>query len=100
MISKIKEFLKSLNEKGIYIPLIRDPRTGPSVSLTLMFLSFNIWIISIVGKWSGALGGVDPSQTLAMFGTTAALYFGRKFQKDEKGSITLEADPSKTPENK
>jgi hypothetical protein len=70
--------------------MIRDPRTGASVSLTLVFISFNIWVVSIVGKAAGALGGIDPSQTLNMFMVCAGLYFGRKFQKDEKGAISFE----------
>lgn len=90
LIEKWKQFVNDMNSKGIPIPMIRDPRTGASVSLTLVVISFNIWVVSIIGKASGALGGIDPSQTLNMFMVCAGLYFGRKFQRDEKGGMTVE----------
>lgn len=73
--------------------MIRDAKTGlGSVSLTLVFLSFNIWIVSIVGKWSGQLGGINPTETLNMFLICVGLYFGRKLQKDPKGNISVDLD--------
>ncbi len=90
LMEKWKEFVNNMNSKGIPVPMIRDPKVGASVSLTLMFISFNIWLVSIVGKAAGALGGMDPQQTLNMFMVCAGLYFGRKFQKDEKGGSSLE----------
>lgn len=87
-INKWKKFIASMNSKGVPMPMIRDPKSGMgSVSLTLVFVSFNVWLISIIGKAAGALGGMDTNQTLNMFMVTAGLYFGRKFQKDEKGVI-------------
>lgn len=78
-----KKFVGNLNSKGIPVPLIRDPKSNrASVSLTLVFISFNIWILSIIGKYALALGGIDPSQTLNMVMVCFSLYFGRKFQKD------------------
>lgn len=77
------------------MPMIRDPKSGASVSLTLVFISFNIWVVSIIGKAAGALGGIDPSQTLNMFIVCTGLYFGRKFQKDEKGKMTVEGKDEK-----
>lgn len=94
LIEKWKQFVSDMNSKGIPVPMIRDPKTGASVSLTMVFLSFNIWVVSIVGKAAGALGGIDPSQTLNMFMVCAGLYFGRKFQKDEKGGMTVEGKDS------
>jgi hypothetical protein len=90
IIEKWKEFVDSMNAKGIPMPMIRDPKQGASVSLTLVFISFNIWVVSIVGKWSGQLGGIDPSQTLNMFMVCAGLYFGRKMQKNKDGSVVVE----------
>lgn len=91
LFEKWKQFINDMNSKGIPVPMIRDGKTGKgSVSLTLVFISFNVWLISIIGKAAGALGGMDPSQTLSMFMTCAGLYFGRKMQKDEKGAISIE----------
>lgn len=70
-----------LNKYGIPLPTIRDPLTGKgSISLTLVFISFNAVLVGLVGKWSGALGGVDIAQALNLFYACAALYWGRKFQ--------------------
>ncbi len=81
-------FINKLNSRGIPIPMIRDGKTGQaSVSLTLVFISFNVWLISIIGKAAGALGGMDTNQTMNMVIICFSLYFGRKFQKDEKGVI-------------
>lgn len=93
ILEKWKNFVRDMNSKGIPVPMIRDGKTGEgSVSLTLVFISFNVWLVSIIGKAAGALGGMDPSQTLNMFMVCAGLYFGRKFQRDEKGGSSLEGD--------
>lgn len=91
LVDKWKQFVSDMNAKGIPMPMIRDPKTGTgSVSLTLVFISFNTWLVSVIGKAAGALGGMDTSQTLNMFVIAASLYFGRKFQRDEKGNVSLE----------
>lgn len=98
---KWKHFTGEMNAKGVPVPMIRDGKTGQgSVSLTLVFLSFNIWIISIVGKWSGQLGGINPTETLNMFMVCCGLYFGRKMQKDPKGAISIEAPADESGEKK
>lgn len=90
-----KQFIASMNSRGVPVPMIRDPKSGlGSVSLTLAFISFNVWLISIIGKAAGALGGIDTSQTMNMVIVCFSLYFGRKFQKDDKGVI-VEASSDK-----
>ncbi len=99
MFEKWKQFVSDMNSKGVPVPMIRDGKSGRgSVSLTLVFVSFNVWLVSIVGKASGALGGMDPSQTLNMFMVCSGLYFGRKFQKDKDGNMTVEAKEPKKEE--
>lgn len=88
---KLKQFIRTLNEKGIPLPLLRD-RGIASVSLTMMFISFNMCIIGLMGKAAGLLGGVDLGQALTLFGITASLYWGRKFQTKE---ITVEKEEVK-----
>lgn len=81
-------FVNNMNEKGIPLPTLRDPKTGfGSVSLTLVFISFNIVAFGLIGKAAGVLGGVDLAQALNLFYATAALYWGRKFQGKE---VTLD----------
>lgn len=84
------ELSKKLNEKGIPIPLIRDPKLGQgSVSLTLVFLSFNMWLLSVIGKIAGHLGGVNTNDCLNMFLACAGLYWGRKFQQSDSGKGSI-----------
>jgi len=72
------DFVASMNSKGVPLPLVRDPKTGiGSVSLTLVFVSFNVVIVGLVGKWSKALDGIDLTQALNLFYACGALYFGR-----------------------
>lgn len=92
LINKWRQFIKDMNAKGVPVPMVRDPKSGiGSVSLTLVFISFNTWLVSIIGKAAGALGGMDSSQALNMFIACASLYFGRKMTKDPKGTVTVEA---------
>ena len=91
---KWKTFVNSLNSNGIPVPMLRSPDTGKaSVSLTLVFISFNLVIIGLMGKYSRMLEGVDVSQAISLFSICAALYWGRKFQKDPKGNVTVEDAP-------
>ena len=77
------DFVSKMNSNGVPLPTIRDPKSGKgSVSLTLVFVSFNVVLVGLVGKWAGALGGIDLTQALNLFYACAALYFGRKFQRD------------------
>jgi len=92
MIEKLKELLNKMNKLGIPIPMLRDPKHGvSSVSLTMMFTSFLVCIIGLIGKMSGFLGGVDMSAALTLLGITSGLYFGRnvQFNKDNKISTKL-----------
>jgi hypothetical protein len=84
-LNKVKKswmaFADKMNKYGVPLPLVRDAKTGlGSVSLTLVFISFNVVLIGLVGKWAGALGGIDITQALNLFYACAALYWGRKFQ--------------------
>lgn len=75
------DFVIKMNKMGVPLPTVRDPQTGMgSISLTLVFISFNAVLIGLVGKWAGALGGIDLTQALNLFYACAALYWGRKFQ--------------------
>ena len=69
------------NKYGIPVPTIRDPKTGlGSVSLTFVFITFNVWLASVIGKVAGVLGGMNPSDTLNMFLATMGLYLGRRIK--------------------
>ena len=90
LMKKWKELCRKLNEKGIPVPLVRDPKKDRgSVSLTLVFISFNVWLVSIVGKAADVLGGMDTDSALQMFLATAGLYWGRKLTSG-KGETSLD----------
>lgn len=92
IVEKWKEWVGHLNEMGVPMPTIRDPKTGKgSVSLTLVFISFNFCIVAMVSKWSDRFGSVDASQALNLFMVCAGLYWGRKLQRDSKGTVQVES---------
>lgn len=86
MLDKIKAFITKMNEKGIPIPMIRDPKTSmPSISLTMMVISFIIVLLGLLGKSAKMLDGVDLQQAIYWFMITSGLYFGRSLTiKDAK----------------
>lgn len=86
-----KKFVGSMNALGIPLPTVRDPKTGVgSVSLTMMFISFNVVLIGLVGKYAKMLEGIDVGQSIQLFSICAALYFGRKMSGD-KNKVEIEA---------
>jgi hypothetical protein len=91
ILDKWKEIVRNSNENGVPIPMIRVDGKA-SLSATLAFLSFNIWAVSVVGKAAGALGGMDTGACLQMFLSCSALYWGRKFQRDDKGNVSVSKD--------
>lgn len=81
MLEKLREFSNWMHSKGIPLPTLRDPKHGePSVSYTMMVLSFTVCLVGLVGKISDFLGDVDMSQALILLGITSSLYFGRQSQ--------------------
>jgi cobalamin synthase len=82
MLNNIRIFLHKLNEKGVPLPMMRDPRTGlGSVSLTMLFISFNVVLLGLIGKWSKLLD-IDVQQAIYWFMVCAGLYFSRTLSKD------------------
>lgn len=81
LFEKWKQFVRDMNEKGIPVPTIRDPKTKfGSISLTLVFISSVIVIAGIIGKSAGVLGGLDMNAAMEFFWTAVSLYWGRQFQ--------------------
>ncbi len=77
---KIKAFILKLNQLGIPLPFIRDPKTsGPSVTLTLMLIAFSVVLLGLIGKMAKILD-VDLQQALYLFMVCSGLYLGRKIQ--------------------
>lgn len=88
--TNIKQWVECANKKGIPLPSLRDPKTQEaSVSLTMMFISFNIVLVGLIGKMAGYLGGVDVQQAIYWFMVCAGLYFSRRIGKDGN-KVTLD----------
>lgn len=109
LVKKWKSFVLYLNDTGLPLPMIRDPKTKTaSVTLTLVVMAATLCGISIlfmlgsaVAKLTGFL--VLNVETVAQIKTgfdcsfqflIAALstYTARKFQRDSKGSLTVEEE--------
>lgn len=68
------------NKKGIPAPMIRDPKSGRgSVSLTMVFISFNVWLLSLIGMHFQVASDAVVDSTFNMVIACFGLYFGRKF---------------------
>jgi hypothetical protein len=81
LIEKLKSLIAALNEKGVPLPMIRDPRTGiSSVTLTMTFISFNTALLGQIGKIANLLGDVDLTQANYLFLMCLGAYLGRRMQ--------------------
>jgi hypothetical protein len=79
---KLKQLMAYLSEKGVPLALIRDPLTQkPSVSLTMLVISFTLAILSLLNKFVKIVDGMDVDNTLELLIITASLYFGRSLSK-------------------
>jgi hypothetical protein len=82
MLEKIKNKLKELQDSGVPLFFIKDPITkSPSVSLTLLIVSFTLSILSLLNKFTKIVDGVDIDNTLELLIVCASLYFGRSLSK-------------------
>jgi hypothetical protein len=80
--NKFKRKIKTWQEQGVPILFWRDEqKKAPSVSLTMMLISFGLCVFALINKWAKALEGVDVENALQLFMITAGLYFGRSFGK-------------------
>jgi hypothetical protein len=82
---EVKSKLKELQEKGIPLLFIKDPITKkPSVSLSLLIISFVLSVFSLANKFAKIVEGVDVDNTLQLLIICASLYFGRSLSKKIK----------------
>jgi len=80
--SNFKKQLKYWQEKGVPIFFWRDEqKKSPSVSLTMMIISFMLCVFSVIGKFAKIAEGVDVENSMQLLIITSSLYFGRSFSK-------------------
>lgn len=81
----IRELILKLQQNGIPLLFFRDPiRKVPSVSLTLLLISFMLNIFSVVNKFAKIVDGVDSENTLQLLIVCSSLYFGRTVSSTKK----------------
>ena len=78
---------------GIPVPLIRL-NGAPTLTGTMVIISFNTALLGQIGKISNLLGAVDLTQANYLFGICLAAYLGRKFQGNGK-EVTVDKDENK-----
>ena len=99
MLEKLKQFLNKLNQQGIPIPLLKDPKTSvASVSFSLLVLSSLIVVIGLLGKMAKFFGGVDITQSIYWWGGCAALYANRTWNVTGKDENAVEETKSEVKE--
>jgi hypothetical protein len=82
MLEKLKQLIKELQDKGAPLVFLRDPITKlPSVSLSLLIISFILSIFALINKFAKVVDGVDVENTLQLLIICASLYFGRSLSK-------------------
>jgi len=82
---KLKQIMQYLNEKGLPIAFLRDPVTQkPSVSLTMLVVSFTITILALISKFAKIVDGIDVDNAMQLLIICASLYFGRALSKKMK----------------
>lgn len=100
MIEKLRKFARFLNEKGIALPLLRDPRTGvSSITLTMMVVSFLFCLMGLLQKLNSTDLDVDMSQALTLLGITSTLYLGRKLSTDDNSTNSSDDSSQIAPED-
>lgn len=82
---KLQSIISKLQKQGIPLIFVMDPITKvPSVSLTLLLLSFSISLFALINKFAKIVEGVDVDNSLELLIICASLYFGRSISKKLK----------------
>jgi hypothetical protein len=82
LINKLKLFIKKMQEQGLPLFFVKDPVSKlPSVSLTMLVISFTLSVLSLLNKFAKIVDGVDVDNTLELLIICASLYFGRSLSK-------------------
>ncbi len=77
MLDKVKDLINKMNAAGVPLPFAKNSDGKPSVSLTLLFISSLMVIMSLLGNVATYFKGIDTVNSLYWFGMCSALYYGR-----------------------
>lgn len=88
---KLKQLLNTINSKGIPLPILQDLITKkPSITYTMVVISFFMCVFSLVGGITDYVKGIDFQNSFTLFALCIGTYLGRQFQKKGKEYITIE----------
>lgn len=100
ILTKWKQFVVKMNDKGVPLPMVRDPNTlEGSVSLTLVVFSTTLVVVGILSKWAGFLGGVDMNAAFNFFYASTTLYFGHSWVHKEDTAKPAVTPPPAAPKS-
>ena len=93
MKEKLKAFIEWCNQRGVPVPIFRDPATQtPSVSFSLVVASSFFVAAGLLNSVAQIFKGIDMQSALYWAGMCYALYFGRKVSGDGK-TLNIENKP-------
>lgn len=79
---KLNIQIKKWQKQGIPVFFFRDEsKKAPSVSLTMMLISFALCVFGLINKAAKLVEGLDVENSLELLLITSGLYFGRSFSK-------------------
>lgn len=93
IIDKIRDFVTKMNEAGVPLPMARV-NGAPTLTGTMVILSFTTCLLGQLGKISKLLGEVDLTQANYLLGICLAAYLGRRIQTNGK-DVTIDKDEDK-----
>ena len=83
-----------LVDYGIPVLILRDPFSQrPSLPFTMMILAILLEVMSMVGRLSALVGGIDKGSALQFLTTSAALYFGHSWVNTSTPTSTGPTQP-------
>ena len=78
ILNQLKQWISSLNGKGVPLPVIRDPKTNVgSFSATLLVIATILHVYGIIHGWVSPDAKLDVSHSFEFFLACASLYFFR-----------------------
>lgn len=85
IVQKVKQFIFNLNEKGLPVPLARNPdKDAPDIAFTFFYISGCILMASLIGKLTKLFGDIDTTAAGYAFLSAGGLYLGRRMSGDTK----------------
>jgi len=102
------KFVNDMNQSGVPLPMLKDPKTGQgSITITMFWASFTLclfcaitFLATAVSHLTGIFTPGDGTQeaiknasqyALELFLSCGGFYLGRKMQRDSKGTINVES---------